>query len=160
MCGNLKLQNTPHPINPWFLLRLRLQNRYHFSHSIPWLSFGRTKCVNREIDSWLRGLKCNRTENGIGKCSEKNIEKLKKSNNNIQRVAECGQTKGIRVRSRRFSIYYAINDHALLKSCMYSVSVSLFMFFFYGKIITDFARWSFRRLFFFWFHGFFFHPFI
>lgn len=60
-------------------------------------------------------------------------------------MAECGQTKGIRIRSR---IYYAINDHALLKSCIFFVSVSLFMFFFYGKIITDFARWSFRRRFF------------
>ena len=46
--------------------------------------------------------------------------------------------------------YYAINDHALLKSCIYFVSVSLFMFsvpFFMVKIITDFARWPFRHFF-------------
>lgn len=51
------------------------------------------------------------------------------------------------ISSNSLSIYYAINDHALLKSCIYiSVSASLFMFIFYGKIITDFARWPFRHI--------------
>lgn len=46
----------------------------------------------------------------------------------------------------RPSIYYAINDHALLKSCRYFSFRPVYLCsksFFYGKIITDFARQQF-----------------
>lgn len=68
MCGNFKLQNTPHPINPWvfrvLLLLLLLRSPPIFARFFnspiqlvqPIIICGtQMKCVNRKIDSWLWG---------------------------------------------------------------------------------------------------------
>lgn len=157
MCGNLKLQSTPHPINPWLsFLYSRLHNApmlkrrnthtqshdsfFPLSHSPErqWLSLSRCpkrKCVNREIDSWLRGLKCNRMENGtmnkwMNTTRARETSWAKKKNEMQNRTAfwMWADKRHFELSSTLAVFYYAINDHALLKSCIYFVSVSLFMF--------------------------------
>lgn len=152
MCGNLKLQNTPHPINPWFLLRLWLQTRMLFSNSIPLIIIRSNEMCESRNWFLITGFKMQ--PNGKwhrGRQADRQQQQQKKSTY-TKRVAECGQTKGIRIRSR---IYYAINDHALLKSCIFSFRSVYLCSFFMVKLSLILPVGRSVDVFFLLFHGFF-----
>lgn len=118
----------------FFFIRRPILNRHDYHSRCP-----NRKCVNREIDSWLRGLKCNRMENGTMNKNELKNERTQKKGEKEAEKERCVRMWADKrhshfdLSSALSAFYYAINDHALLKSCIYFVSVSLFMFFFYGK---------------------------